>query len=1058
MRNKVFPRILLCVLLCISSFSIAFAQQKTVTGIISDQNGAPLSNATVRVKGEKMTATTDANGAFKIAVPPNTKTLVVSYVGMDAQEISIEGKTTVLATLNVADTRLNEVVVIGYGTAKRANVTSSISSVTERDLKNIPVAGADQAIQGKVAGVTVSSNGGQPGGGVSVRVRGITSVNGNDPLYVIDGVPMGGTISSLDQNVLGGGSGQTGQSVLASLNPSDIASIDILKDASAQAIYGSRAANGVVLINTKRGKAGEGKIAYDTYFGWQSIPKKLPIMNLQEYGGYLNSLVNEVRAAGDGMDSTGEFKNPALLGEGTDWQDAIFRTGLIQNHQLSFSGGQGKTNYYFSGNYYNQTGIIIGSEFNRYSIRFNLDQQVKTWLRAGVSANLSRSNQKIALTDGFDAVTGVVLYNSPAAPIKTFDGNYATTTSIGGITFGNPRNPVALAEMRDVRTVQSKAFGSLYADLTILKGLTFRNEVNYDFNLSSSKAYQPFVQNDQSKEIILSPSHLREERGNSYYWAVKSYLTYNNSFGKHAVNATAGHEAQYSRWDNIQAYRTNLTLNLPSLAAGAGGNGSGEQIGAGAGEWSMESYFARLNYTYDEKYALSASVRRDASSAFGENNRVGYFPAASVSWTASNEAFMQNIKWLNYLKLRVGAGAVGNQNVAANSYTTNIRLITEGPFGPGGIPRNVGNPDLGWESVITYNAGVDATLFNRRVDLSVDVYKKVTTDMLLATQLGDFSGLGEQTNSGNWNDIWTPIANDGEMTNTGIDVSLTTYNVQTKDLTWKTTVTFSHYKNVLNRLNTPDAAISGRVRTDYSGNEPVVTLTKQGLPVGAFYGYVTNGLFRSMDQLNNGTNWGLPVGMKTYWLGDVLFKDLDGNKAIDDKDVEFIGNPNPKFTFGFNNTVNYKNFDLGVFLYGSVGAKIFNIVRRQTEGLTNPYNNQSKDVLNRYTATNTNGNLPRFNQWHNNNFRISDRFVEDGSFLRIQTLTLGYNLPKNLIGKAKLTSARLYVSAQNIYTFTGYSGYDPDLGSLNNNVTRMNIDDGHYPNPRTITVGANIEF
>lgn len=1058
MRKKVFARILLCLLICISTFSLSFAQQKTITGIISDQHGAPLVNATVRVKGEKISATTDGNGAFKMNVPANAKTLVVTYVGMDPQEISIEGKTNVLATLHVADSKLNEVVVIGYGTAKRANVTSSISSVTERDLKNIPVAGADQAIQGKVAGVTVSSNGGQPGGGVSVRVRGITSVNGNDPLYVVDGVPMSGTIKSLEQNVLGGGSGQVGQSVLASLNPNDIASIDILKDASAQAIYGSRAANGVVLINTKRGKTGEGKINYDVYYGWQSVPKKLSIMNLREFAGYSNSLVNEVRAAGDGLDSIGEFKNPDLLGEGTDWQDAMYRTGLMQNHQLSFSGGQGKTNYYFSGNYFKQDGIIIGSAFDRYALRFNLDQQVKTWLRAGVSANLSRSNQKIALTDGFDAVTSVVLYNSPAAFVRNFDGSYATTATIGGNTFGNSRNPVALAELRDVRTIQSKAYGSLYADLTILKGLTLHNEVNYDFNLSSSKAYQPFVQNETTKEIILSPSHLREERGNSYYWALKSYLTYNTGFGKHQVNATAGHEAQYSKWDNIQAYRTNLTLNLPSLAAGAGGNGSGEQIGAGTGEWSMESYFARLNYTFDEKYALSASIRRDASSAFGENNRVGYFPAASVSWTASNESFLQDVKWLNYLKLRVGAGAVGNQDVAANSYTTNIRLLTEGPFGPGGIPRNVGNPDLGWESVITYNAGVDATLFNRRVDLTVDVYRKVTTDMLLATQLGDFSGLGEQTNSSNWNDIWTPIANDGEMVNTGIDVSLTTYNIQTKDLNWKTTVTFSHYKNILNRLNTPDAAITGRVKTDYSGNDPVVTLTKQGLPVGAFYGYVTNGLFRSMDQLNNGTNWGLPVGMKTYWLGDVMYKDLDGNKIIDDKDVEFIGNPNPKFTFGFNNTLSYKNFDLNVFLYGSVGAKIYNIVRRHTESLTNPWNNQSSDVLNRYTPDNTNGVLPRYNPWHNNNFRVSDRFVEDGSFLRIQTLSLGYNLPKNLIGKAKIASARLYVSAQNVYTFTGYSGYDPDLGSLNNNVTRMNIDDGHYPNPRTITIGANIEF
>lgn len=1058
MRKKVFPRILLCLFLCISAFSFTYAQQKTITGIISDQNNTPLANATIRVKGGKQTTVTDANGAFKIAVPANTTILVVSYVGMTPTEVSIAGKTTVLATMNVADSKLNEVVVIGYGTAKRANVTSSISSVTERDLKGLPVAGADQAIQGKVAGVTVSSNGGQPGGGVSVRVRGITSVNGNDPLYVIDGVPMGGTVSSLDQNVLGGGSGQTGQSVLASLNPNDIASIDILKDASAQAIYGSRAANGVVLINTKHGKAGEGKISYDTYIGFQNVPKKLPMMNLSQYAGYLNSLVNEVRAAGDGMDSTGEFKNPALLGGGTDWQDEIYQTGRIQNHQLSFSGGSGKTNYYFSGNYYNQTGIVIGSGFDRYAVRFNLDHQVKSWLKAGISANLSRSDQKIALTDGFDAVTSVVLYNSPAAPVRSFDGSFATTTSIGGISFGNPRNPVALATMRDVRSVKSKAFGSLYADLNIIKGLTLRNEVNYDFGLSNNKAYQPYVQNPVTKEIIITPSHLREERNNSLYWAAKTYLTYNGGFGKHWFNVTAGHEAQYSKYDYIQAYRTDLTLNLPSLAAGAGGDGSGEQIGAGAGEWSMESYFARLNYTFNERYALSASVRRDASSSFGENNRIGYFPAASASWTVSNEKFMENVKFLSYLKFRVGAGAVGNQSVNANSYTTNIRLLTDGPFGPGGIPRNVGNPNLGWESVITYNAGVDATLLNKRLDLTVDVYKKVTTDMLLATQLGDFSGLGEQTNSSNWNDIWTPIANDGKMTNTGIDVSLTSYNITTNSLTWKTTVTFSHYKNILNRLNTPDAAITGRVKTDYSGNDPVVTLTRQGLPVGAFYGYVTDGLFRSMDQLNNGTNWGLPVGVKTYWLGDVRYKNLNGDKVIDDKDVDFIGNPNPKFTFGFNNNVTYKNFDLNLFLYGSVGAKIYNIVRRHTEGLTNPYNNQSEAVLDRYTANNTDGTLPRYNPWHNNNFRVSDRFVEDGSFLRIQTLSLGYNLPKNLIGKAKLTNARLYVSAQNLYTFTNYSGYDPDLGSLNNNVTRMNIDDGHYPNPRTFTIGANIEF
>ncbi|HEX2535119.1 MAG TPA: SusC/RagA family TonB-linked outer membrane protein, partial [Chitinophagaceae bacterium] len=703
----------LMTLLCACSLLGSFAQDRTISGIISDENGNLLSGATVAEKGGRARATTDANGAFRIAVAPGTTTLTVSYVGMQSQEVAINGRSSITVSLKVSDAKLNEVVVVGYGTRRRADVTTAISSVSEKDIKNLPVAGADQALQGKVAGVTVNSNGGQPGGGISVRVRGITqATGGNEPLYVIDGVPINATTSSLDQNVLGGGSGQTGQSVLATLNPSDIASIDILKDASAQAIYGSRAANGVVLIQTKRGRAGEGKITYDTYYGWARVPRKLDVMNLRQYATYLNSLVGEVRAAGDGMDSTGEFRDPSLLGHGTDWQDAIFQTGNTQNHQLSFSGGQGKTNYYFSGNYYDQSGTIINSGFKRYAVRMNLDHQVKSWLRAGISTNLSRTDQQISLTNGFDAITSVVLYNSPAAPIRTFDGGFSSTAAVGGINFGNPRNPVALATLRDVRSVQSKAVGAIYADLDLIKGLTLRNEVNYDFTLASNKAFQPYVTNDslKSNPIILSPSRLREERNNSLYWAFKTYLNYTRSFGDHNIYATVGHEAQASRWDNLQASRDNLTLNLPSLAVGASGNNSGETIGAGAGNWRMESYFARVNYSFDRRYALEATIRRDGSSSFGANNRVGYFPAASLAWTLSNEGFMENLRPVSYLKLRLGAGAVGNQSIGANAYTTNIRLLTEGPFGGGGIPRNVGNPDLKWMSVITYNAGIDATL------------------------------------------------------------------------------------------------------------------------------------------------------------------------------------------------------------------------------------------------------------------------------------------------------------------------------------------------------------
>jgi TonB-dependent starch-binding outer membrane protein SusC len=1050
-KYKFFRAVVL--LFCTMSFSILFAQNKQVSGTVTDENGLPLTGATISVKGTRVATTTGVKGQYTINIPADGNTLQISYIGMEPKEVSIQGRSLVDVSLKANSTSLGEVVVIGYGTARRSNVTTSISSVNEKDIKNLPVAGADQAIQGKVAGVTVTNNGGQPGGGVSVRIRGITNATGsNEPLYVIDGVQMGGENTSLQQNALGGGSGSTTQSALAMINPSDIASIDILKDASAQAIYGSKGANGVILITTKRGRGGEGKIAYDTYFGWQQVPKKLDVMNLSQYATYLNSLVGEVRAAGSGMDSVGEFKNPSVLGPGTDWQDEIYQTGLMQNHQLSFSGGQGKTNYYFSGNYFDQVGTLVETKFKRYNLKFNLDHQIKSWFKTGISANLSRSNQKIGLSDGFDAVTSVVLYNSPATPVKDIYGNYISTINVAGNQFGNPNNPVALARLRDVRAVSTRAFGALYGEIGFFKGLTLRNEFNFNFNLGDNKAFQPFIQNDSTKAIVLSPSRLREERNNSLYWAVNNYFNYSGGFGRHWFNATIGHETQSSHYDYVQLTRDNLTLNLPSINAGQAGSDNGEGTAAGAGDWRMESYFGRVNYSFDNRYALSASIRADGSSTFGPGKRWGYFPAASASWTITNESFAKSIKNLSYLKLRLGVGEVGAQNAnGANLYSSNIVLYGQAPFGPGGLPRNVENPNLAWSRTITYNAGIDASVLNKRLDISIDYFKKISSDFILPNQLGNYSGLGTE-----WNDIQTPVTNAGQMTNKGIDISLTSYNIQGKDLSWKTTATFSHYKNNLDRLNDDKATLKGEVN-EY-GAINLVTLTQPGRAMGTFYGYVTDGLFRSPDELNNGINYGLPVDPRKLWLGDVRFKDLNGDKIIDDKDVTVIGDPNPKFTYGMTNTVNYKNFDFSVFVYGSYGADIFNYTRMYTERLSSPYNNQLVTVLDRYTATNPNGTLPRFNQWHGNNYRISDRFIEDGSFFRIQNVSLGYNLPKTLISKAKLTNARIYASVQNLKTFTGYSGYDPELGAYNNQATFVNVDMGHYPNPRTYTVGANIEF
>ena len=557
---------------------------------------------------------------------------------------------------------------------------------------------------------------------------------------------------------------------------------------------------------------------------------------------------------------------------------------------------------------------------------------------------------------------------------------------------------------------------------------------------------------DTTQGNVINISRLREQRTNSIYYGLQSYLNYSKSFKKHNIYATVGHESQYSQYDYINASREKLDLNLPSLSAGLAGNNSGETIGSGAGEWSMESYFGRINYTYNNKYSLSGTIRRDGSSRFGPEKRWGTFSSVSGSWTVTNESFAANFKQLSYLKLRVGYGSIGNQETGGNNlYITNINAPTTGPLGVGALPYNIGKLNLGWEAIKTTNVGLDVTTLNKRVEISLDVYKKVTTQMLLPTQLGAFSGLGTT-----YGYIQTPTANDGQMTNKGVDISLTSYNIQSKKMNWKTSFVFSKYKNKLDFLNTPTATIKGEF--DEYGDKPLVTLTQQGYSVGSFYGYVTDGLFREMKELNNGTDWGLPVAPDKQWLGDVRYKDLNGDGKIDEKDVTEIGNPNPKFTYGMTNTFSYKGFDLSVFVYGSYGSKIFNYARRQTEGLRNQYNNQLETVLDRYTATNTSGTLPRYNQWHNNNFRISDRFIEDGSFLRIQNISLGYNLPARIIKHAKMASTKIYVSAQNLYTFTKYSGYDPELGAYNSRVSLMNIDNGHYPNPRSFTIGANIEF
>jgi TonB-linked SusC/RagA family outer membrane protein len=1053
--RKYFSMKLLMIFFFTITISFTFAQTKSISGTVTDDKGEVLSGATVAVKNTKSNTTSNSVGVFTINVPANGKILMISYVGMKSQEIFIGKSDVYKITMTPVSSTLNDVVVIGYGTTKRANISSSISSISEKDIKDLKVSGVDQMLQGKVPGVTVTNNSGQPGGGVLVQVRGVTTVNGNQPLYVIDGIPVQASTKSSGFDYLGGVNGQTAQSPLSTLNPDDIASIDILKDASAQAIYGANGGNGVVLITTKKGKSGEGKLQYDVYYGQQEIQKKLPIMNLRQYAEYYNSVRDEGNSGV--TDTIGEFKDPSLLGEGTNWQDAIFQTGNLQNHQLSFSGGQNKTTYYFSGNYYDQSGILINTGFNRYSFRLSVDQQVKSWLRAGVSANLSKTDQKLAVTDGQQSVISSMLYNSPATPVKSFDGNYVNSTPVAGIPFGNSQNPVALALLRNVQAKQSKAYGNLYAEIFFTKDLSLKNQINYDFQLNNNTEFQPNIVNPDGS-IILAPSKLRVDKADNIYWGLQTYLSYNHNFGKHAVSAVLGHESSYNRYDDANVSVTNLTLNIQSLAAGTPDPAA--PAGGGIYDGSQESYFARLIYVYDNKYSLTLSGRRDGSSNFGPNKRIGYFPGVSAGWTITKEKFAEDWKVVNFLKLRLGYGSIGSSTAPANAYTTNIRLASNaaGLFGQAiipGVPANVGNPDLSWESVVTYNGGIDAQLLSGKIELSVDIYKKVTTQLVLSSILPSFAGLDPTPPNNNYQEIEPPVTNAGQMTNNGIDIGITSHNIQSKNFTWSTVAIFSHYKSVLDKLNAPGATLFGK-----SQAFAPVTLTETfaGQSVGSFYGFVTDGLYRSQSDLDKGPTPMLPVGLTGTWLGDIRYKDLNGDGAITSADQTFIGSPDPKFTYGLTNSFSYKGFDLSIFIQGVYGDKIFDYSRLETESLFSIYQNQLTTVMDRYTAKTPNGKLPRYNQYNNNNLKISDRYIEDGSYLRIQNISLGYNLPVSLISKAKISSFRVYVSGQNLHTFTKYKGYDPELGAFNNSVLTRNIDYGHYPNPRSLTVGASVVF
>ncbi len=1040
------------------------AQMRTITGRISSSDGEGLIGATVQVQSTTVRgAVTDANGGYSIQAATG-ETLVFAYLGLTSKTLKLGNETVVNMELEPDATLLEETVVVGYGTAKKSDLTGAVGSVTGEQIKSSVFTNFDQALQGRIAGVQVTQNSGAPGGAASIRIRGANSITGSsEPLYVIDGIPFqgdGSGVSGFDW--AGGANGQNRVNPLAAINPNDIVSIEVLKDASASAIYGARAANGVILVTTRRGKKGESKVSYNTFYAEQTLPRRIEMMNLPQFADYQAQVTADL-----GLQLNQRYLDPSLLGNGTDWQDEVFRNAGMNSHQLSVSGGNDKTTYAISGGLFQQDGIIIGSDFNRYTTRINLDNQVKSWLKIGGSFAYANTNEKITLNDGGDGVIIQALVMAPDVPVKDINGEYAGPEAQAG---ASSYNPVAAALQRNNTLKRQRIMANVYGDLTLMKGLTFRSELSFDDNNSLNKAFQPTY---KWGVLINRENQLRQREESSFFWILKNYLTYNVTLGqKHKITAMLGQEAQKFTWEGSVVTKKNFSSNDIQVLS------EGDDITSRTSGWkdgaAIESYFGRFNYNLSERYLFTFTMRADGSSKFGPENRWGYFPSGSFAWRLGEEDFMKSLN--TNIKLRIGYGEVGNQAIGNYLFGSALQTINT-PFGTAYRLQQIANPKLKWEATQQWNLGVDLSLVKGRVDMTIDLYQKRTNDMLLQLSVPSYLG-----GSGD-NDIRAPFANVGQMENKGIDLSLNSRNIKNDNFSWNTDFTLSLNRNKVVALD-DDSRIYWRNLYWYSEFQ-TATRTGVGLPLGQFYGYVTDGLFSSQEDIlahavqiadpsNEGKNL---VDKRTgVWIGDIRFKDLNGDGVINTNDQTIIGNPNPDFTIGLNNTFSYKNFDLTLYLTGSYGAEILNYSRVQIEGQTTIFGNQARTVDNRvrYGLKNPTGSdldpanvvlanpdaaLPRPTTTDNNrNTRMSDRFIEDGSYTRIQNIRLGYTFPTQMLQKFRVQKLRLYVNAQNVYTITNYSGYDPEIGAFNQDPLLQNVDMGRYPTPRVITFGLDVDF
>ena len=1082
MKSKLFT----CLTLLFMSLSL-MAQPKTVSGTVVDEVG-PLVGVSVIEKGTQNGVVTNFDGKYSIKVLEGA-TLVISSIGYKDVEIVVGGQNVYNVTLHEDKLLLDEVVVVGYGTMRRSDLSGASVSMTEESIKGSIVSSLDQTLQGRAAGVTAVQTSGAPGTSSSIRVRGQATINANaEPLYVIDGVIVqGGGNSGADfgfGDALGNGAIST-ISPLSTINPADIVSMEILKDASATAIYGAQGANGVILITTKRGSAGEAKFTYEGMFALSQQTRRMNMMNLREYATYYNDLVH----LGEVTNPSAYYADPSILGVGTNWQDAVFQTALQHQHQISAAGGTEKVQYYVSGSYMDQEGTIIGSKFERLSVRANIDAQLKSWLKLGVNATFSNTVDDLKLADGEEGIIFTSLTTIPDIPIYDVDGNYSTVVREG---YTNA-NPVALAMLDKMLLKRQKLIGSIFADVNPIKNLTWHTELGFDIGHNKSETYKPMVNLGNWQR---GNNEARWQNNSNTFWQLKNYLTYANSLGKHNFSAMIGHEMWESRYEYQGIFNTKLPsdeVHNPSLGAGT------PTISSGFGSSAMASVFTRETYNYDDRYYLTYTYRYDGSSNFGPDNRWAGFHSVAGSWRFTNEAWMKNLEWWSNGKLRFGWGQTGNASIGGYAWGASI-VPMDSALGAGYRPFNIANTAVKWESQEQFNLGFDLGFLRDRLNLTIDLYQKTSKDMLMSLQLPSYMGT-----QGNGSSILAaPKGNYGSIENRGLEITLFAHPF-TGEFEWNTNFQISFNRNKLKALSgTTAASIVG-----YGQWHDVVCVSEVGKSLYNFYGYEVEGVYESLDDILNSPRTGKHPANgvfnrnNTVWVGDIKYKDqltVDtdgdgipdaGDGVIDENDRVAIGSPLPKFTFGWTNTFRYKGFDLNIFLNGSYGNKVLNysLMNGPSGGLASmksAWVNQNasaikdraqlvpidpdkvygegeywyNDITNiRVANSGTKTPRPTLSD-PNDNDRFSSRYVEDGSYLRIKNITLGYTFPKKWMRKIKFDNIRVYCNIQNLYTFTKYSGYDPEVGASTQDAKgyTYGVDNGRYPSPTTYSFGLSLSF